>query len=391
METKTAIPSVLIAEMSRNLYEGPAQSAIQLLREIDRSRYIPYPVFSLVPEEHSQLEQILGFTTSNFRMPRPRITLSPADLVTFASGTASATRALQRLILKERISLAHANSIINMHAAIAAGRSRIPFVLTVREMLPDRGINRNYIKWICSKAAAVITVSSAVKERLLAAGADGTRMSVIHNGIDILEHNSCRREELRSEWKIPKGAKVAGIVGTVAEMKGHHVLLAAAELLASKMPGLYVVIIGEPQDDSIEYAERISAQAESPALKGRVVFAGRRRDARQCMSAFDIYAQPSVRDDSLPRTVLEAMAAGTPVAGSRVGGIPEMVRDGITGVITEPGDAEALADVIEKLLSNDELRASMGVAALEEVKQNFDCAAHAGKVMDVYDSVLNKR
>ncbi|HOX28355.1 MAG TPA: glycosyltransferase family 4 protein, partial [bacterium] len=343
MSTEGAAKSILIVEMSRNLHEGPARSAIQLIRDLDPKRYSAVPVFSLEPAEHVALEKIIGAPVRNIRMPRPKLSRHFSQMTEFASLTSSAVSALAAEAAASGASIIHANSIINLHAALASGKARLPFIVTVREMLPARTADALYTRWICGRASAVIAVSRAVRENLIRAGADEAKISIVRNGIDIVETPPEKKESLRREFGVEPGAPTIGIVGSINSLKGHLVLVKALDEILRKYPLLKLLIVGDAQDDSAEYLEQVRGDVRAAGFEDRVVFTGRREDARDIIAAFDVCVQPSTRDDSLPRTVLEAMAAGIPVVASRIGGIPEMVHHENTGLLVTPGDARELA------------------------------------------------
>lgn len=387
-------PKLLFAEMSRDLCEGPARSAIQLLHSIDRERFEPLPVFCVSPEEIAALRLRFGIAARRVDMPRPALRLNPAAAASFAARSSRAARELSAIIKSEQIRIVHANSIINLHAAFAAKRNRLPLVVTVREMLPRRRADDAYVRWICGAAHVVHAVSEAVKRKLIDAGADADKICVVYNGIEKREtvDNEIQIElnSLRGGLDIPDGAPIIGMIGSLVELKGHEVALASMRELLKTFPDLRLVIVGEAHPDSSAYAARIRAEARAPELKGQVIFAGRRDDARAFMPLFDVHLQPSVRDDSLPRTVLEAMSAGVPTVASDIGGIPEMVVNGVTGDLVEPGNVDALINAVSKLLTDSELRKRMGAAAEQRALSEFDAENQTRKIMELYSLTMER-
>lgn len=141
---------------------------------------------------------------------------------------------------------------------------------------------------------------------------------------------------LRREWG--DGLIVGMVSATSDEQKGHHVL---AEALA-QAPGVIAVVVGAPPP------EAAVARARALGVEDRFVRAGRLDDLQAAYAAFDVLVVPSVRDESLPLVVLEAMAASRPVFASRLSGLPEAVQDGVTGRLFAPGDAAALAALLRE-------------------------------------------
>lgn len=379
---------ILLAEMSRTRHEGPAQSALHLLAHADPARFLFTPVFSFPLEELPERDRPDG--ALRVPMPRPTWRSGPAQAARFAGQVLAASGALADIARNERIALIHANSLVNLHAVLAARRARVPLMLSAREILDPRRANRAYAQLACGAAAAVHAVSDAVRGSLLELGVAEKKIRVVRNGMDIPEVTDAQKQQASRELGIPPDAPAICIVGTITELKGHHVLVRAMGEVLKELPDARLVVVGEPQADSEDYGKRLRAEAAQPPLAGRVAFAGRRDDVSAILASCAVHAQPSVRPDSLPRTVLEAMAAGVPSIGSDIGGIPEMIVHGQTGLVVPPGDGHALARGLISLLADEKLRARMGEAARERARTLFSPAAHAREIMDIYSSVLRR-
>lgn len=379
---------ILLAEMSRTRHEGPAQSALHLLAHADPARFAFTPVFSFPLEELPEKDRPIG--ALRVHMPRPTWRSGPAQAARFAGQALAASGALADIARNERIALIHANSLVNLHAVLAARRARVPLVISAREILEPRRANRAFAQLACGAAAAVHAVSDAVRGSLLELGVPDKKIRIVRNGMDIPEVTDAQKQQARRELGIPQDAPAICIVGTITELKGHLVLLRAMGEVLKQLPDARLVVVGEPQADSGDYGNRLRAEAAQPPLAGRVAFAGRRDDVPAILASCAVHAQPSVRPDSLPRTVLEAMAAGVPSIGSDIGGIPEMIVHGQTGLVVPPGDGHALARGLISLLADEKMRACMGEAARERARSLFSPAAHAREIMDTYSSVLRR-
>lgn len=381
---------LLLAEMSRNLREGPACSAIHILRTIDRHRYVPVPVFSIEEKERVELEERAGLKAELVRMDRPTFRLKGAELLGFVRNSWAAAAAISKIIREKHIDLVHINSVVNLHAARAAIRSRTPYVLYVREMMPERRLNRYYVRWVCGHAVSVVAVSNAVKSKLASLGVAEEKIHVLYNGVEIMETPADELRSLKESLGIPPSAPTVGMVGTVTKLKGQIMLVRAMPELLKRFPELRAILVGDVIPDGIaeNYKRKLLEAIDKLGVGDRVVLTGARADARKLMAMFDALAQPSVLSDSLPRSVLEAMAAGTPVVGSRIGGIPEMVTDGETGFVVEPGKPEELAKAIGRILESRELKESMGRAARARAEADFNSARQMEKLMEIYDAAL---
>ncbi|HOO57132.1 MAG TPA: glycosyltransferase family 4 protein [bacterium] len=382
---------LLFVEMSRNLYEGPARSAVQIINSLDRSRYEPVPVFSLSDGEKNQLEEMIGVNVKTINMNRPTFRMSPGEVPVFVRDTRKSVSEICSYARNTGPDIVHINSLINLHAALSALKLHIPYVLNVREMMTSKKLNRMYIKWICGKAASVVAVSDAVKRRLVDMGVSPQKIEVVYNGTEIVEPDDEKIEVLRKEFSVTQGPLI-GIIGTIAELKGQYVMIEALSGLVKDFPGIKLFIVGSKFPDvySDIYMREMLRLIEKCGIGNNVVFTGARNDVAQLMHMLDVVVQPSVFYDSLPRSVMEAMASGKPVVGSDIGGIPEMIIDGETGYIVEPRRPDRLEEAIRSLLSDSGKIIEMGRAAKERAEKHFSNTGQTLKLMEIYDRVLRE-
>ena len=178
----------------------------------------------------------------------------------------------------------------------------------------------------------------------------------IHSGVDLSRFDAALydRSKIRIELDIPPGDLVVGTAGRLTPVKGHVHLIAAAAKILAVHPDTTFVLLGDG-----ELKGRLIEQAEALGLAGKVRFPGWRPDVAAVMSAFDVFALPSL-NEGMGRVLVEAMALSRPVVASRTGGITDLVEDGRNGLLVPPGDSGALADAILRLLGDAALRAAMG-------------------------------
>ena len=174
---------------------------------------------------------------------------------------------------------------------------------------------------------------------------------------------------LRRELGAPPGAALIGAIGNLEERKGFRALLEAFQSLAAKRPDVWLAVIGAPAETAEEAALR--ALATDPALGGRARIVGYRPRAWRFAAAFDVCAIPSLRRESFGLAALDAMRAGKPVVASRVGGLPEVVADGETGILVPPGDAVALAETLGSLLDDPARARALGEAGRRRAASLF--------------------
>jgi len=261
-----------------------------------------------------------------------------------------------------------------------AGRlAGVPSLATVH------GLNtRTCFQW----ARRIIAVSNAVRQHLVAQGLRGEAITVVHNGVDL--RALARPDEstvVRAKWGLPEGAPVLVTVGRLAPAKGHAGLLEAVEALArdARWQGLRLLIVGTGA-----LLPELQRQAAELGLTERVIFCGFHRDVVPFLQAADVFVLPSVQE-GLSLSALEAMALGKPVVACRVGGTPEVVVDGETGLLVAPGEPTELARALEQLLADPAEGRRMGEAGRRRVREAFDLEQMVSKIEAIYRDLIAGR
>jgi glycosyltransferase involved in cell wall biosynthesis len=181
-------------------------------------------------------------------------------------------------------------------------------------------------------------------------------------------------------------APIVGCLGSLTPHKGQGVLLRAIEHLPPDRPLPTIVFIGDgPERSTLETL--VATLGRRP----RVLFLGERHDARSLLPAFDLVVVPSLAREGFGLAAIEAMDAGIPVIASRVGGLPEVVEDGRTGLLVPPGDSAALAEAMTRLLERPETRRSFGAEGHRRVEQHFRAAVMARRVETLYEEAMHAR
>lgn len=224
--------------------------------------------------------------------------------------------------------------------------------------------------------AAIVAVSDATRASLERQGYPTARLRTIHNGID--EQPSAEPVELAPRPTVLQIARLA-------EVKGQHTLLRALTRLDA-----HVVLVGVDIEHGGAYRRTLEDEAQRLGVADRVVFAGQRDDVPALLAGTDVFCLPSSAE-GLPIVVLEAMSAGRPVVASAVGGTPELVADGVTGVLVPPEDPDALADALASLLADPARARALGDAGRERVRREFSLRQMTTRVIDLYNQVSTMR
>jgi glycosyltransferase involved in cell wall biosynthesis len=284
---------------------------------------------------------------------------------------------LVRLLRRERPDLLHASSSkAGVLGRLAAAVSGVPVrIFTVHgwAFAAHSGVPSRLYRWADRLVEPLTTVTICVSEHQREAGlAAGTcaseRTVVIPNAVDVSTPPRSRPVER------PRPLIVA--VGRLKAPKDFPTLVSA--LAALPRDSFDALIVGDGPD-----RPRLEEQIRTCGLAGRVRLAGERRDVPDLLAEADVFVLPS-RSEGHPVSVLEAMAAGVPVVASRVGGIPEQVDDGVTGLLVAPGDPEALAAALGRLAADPALRRRLGAAGRVRAEKAFDLDAFRRAHLEVY-------
>jgi glycosyltransferase involved in cell wall biosynthesis len=222
-----------------------------------------------------------------------------------------------------------------------------------------------------------ISPSRYLAERFVANGLPADRMRVVPNGVDL------RRYRGRARGDGARGLTV-GYIGQLIEHKGIEVLLRALRLLGDDTR---LVVVG----DGVQAGE-LERRSRELGIAGRVTFAGLvdNRDIAKIHAEVDVVAVPSVWPENSPVVIAEAMASAIPVVASDIGGIPELVEDGVTGFLVPPRDADALADRLAYLRRHPDERRRMGARAAERI-QRHELRQQVASIVEILESVVEGR
>jgi glycosyltransferase involved in cell wall biosynthesis len=262
-------------------------------------------------------------------------------------------------------------------AAMIGRRLGVPVVITARgsdiNLIAQYRLPRRMIRWAARQAAAVVTVSQALQDKLVALGIERDRIHVLRNGVDLELFHPGKRDGLRAELDL-RGPTLLS-VGNLLAFKGHGLVIEAL----SSLPDCRLVIAGDGPDRAV-----FEKLAREGGVSARVRFVGSlsQADLRRYYCAADALVLASSRE-GWPNVLLEAMACGTPVAATRVGGVPEIVASADAGLILEERSAAAIAQAIRSLLARPPQR-----TATRRYAEQFGWGATTRGQLQVFRRIL---
>jgi glycosyltransferase involved in cell wall biosynthesis len=349
---------------------GAQEHVYSLLTRLDRERY-DASVVSLSPGSAVRKLQRAGFDV----------------LVIDDPDDAIAVGALAAYLVEVRADVIHNHMFraetVGTRAAMALAEigHRRPYVVsTVHSSRIRSQDDREVLRDLTPHMDQLIAVSQMVERKLQAEGRTTAPVTRIYNGVDLSRYEQqeacCTLPE---EYGMEPGSQLVGVVARLEPEKGHPTLLEAWPRVLRRVPDAYLLIVGEGSR-----REGLEAQARELRVAHRVVFTGRRDDVPAVTAALDVAVLPSYRE-AQGLSILEAMALSRPVVASNVGGIPEMIEDGVTGLLVPPHDAEALAGAITRLLRDHPYADTLARAGHDLVHDRFCIELMVEAIQTIYD------
>ncbi len=273
--------------------------------------------------------------------------------------------------------------IVGTRAVTALGESgrRRPYLIsTVHSSRIRSHEDRELLRQLTPELDQLIAVSKSIERKIADEHRTGAPVRLIYNGVDLQRYDHqgpC--STLRDEYGMEAGSRVVGVIARLEPEKGHQTLIEAWPHVLREVPDAYLLIVGE--GSRRDYLEQWAA---AHRVAHRVVFTGRRDDIPAVTAGLDVAVLPSWRE-AQGLSILEAMAMSRPVVASDVGGIPEMIEDGVTGLLVEHDNPVALAGAITKLLKDRAYAAAIAKAGHDLVHDRFCIELMVKAIEQIYD------
>jgi glycosyltransferase involved in cell wall biosynthesis len=291
-----------------------------------------------------------------------------------------------RLLRRDDVQVLHSHKFgSNAWAAVVARLAGVPVFVAHEHSWAFRGnrlrsaVTRHVV---ARRAAAIVAVSELDRRRMIELEhVPSRRIVVCPNGVPETQRDVDLGQP-RRELDVPEGTSVVGFVGGLRPEKRVDLLLRAVGLLHEQGRPVVAVIVGDGPE-----LQRLNALADRLGIGAAVRFTRRRDDAATVLRLFDVAVLSSEREGS-PLALLEYMAAARPIVATQVGGVPELIRDAIDGLLVPPGDPAALAEAIGRLLADRELAAALGASAAARQASAFTLDSAVRRIEALYDELL---
>ncbi len=299
-------------------------------------------------------------------------------------------RSLINIIKKNQIDLIHSNQPrSNLFGAITAKIKNVPIVWHERCLERGRFDSDNIFSFLPDK---IICNSDAVRNRFRKDAKTDTKIRTIINGVDLKKFNpESNGKVIRKEFNIDEDVPIIGTIGRIDPEKGYECFLESARIILQDVRDVHFLVVGGATNkSSLALEKSLNEMSVEKGIDKNTIFTGFRRDIPPLLASMDVVVLPS-GIDACSRVLFEAMAMQKPLVATNAGGTPEIVQDGITGLLTKPGDSSEMAKCIIQLLQNKELAKQYGKAGRKRVEELFTIERNVNKTEDVYLELLENR
>lgn len=295
---------------------------------------------------------------------------------------------IRGFIKNNKIDLIHCHGYKSNFYGLLASKNSIPTVTTNHNWLTSHWKLKIYCFfdsiWI-RFFDRIITVSEEVKNDMLKYRIPARKIHVINNGIDLSRFKkNVLVQKVREELGIIGDSKVIGTIGRLGYVKGHKYLLLAAEKIVELNKAVKFLIVGDGPLRS-----KLTDKAKSLGLIDHIIFTGYRKDIPELLSIMDIFVLPSLKE-GFPMVLLEAMAAKKPVIATRVGAIPNVIKNNENGILVEPGDVYDLKNKIVKLIEDPHITQEIAHKGYTKIIEDFSSEIMCVKYLNLYKELIPK-
>lgn len=303
----------------------------------------------------------------------------------------SILRGLVRILKEHNIDIIHCHAHKStFYGAIAATLTRTPVVMAhVHGLGRSKNFRRRLVNFIIyKKTDRIIAVANSVKEDVLRSNwfLPTEKLSVLENSIDYerFAGESASKEDAKKMLGLSSDAFVYGTIARFGPYKGHSFLISAFEKVKKQVPSAHLILVGHGN-----LRQDLEKDVEKTGLFDSIHFLGYRNDIEKIYKVMDALVLPSIGSEGMPRVILEAMAAGVPCIGTKIGGTPEVICNKDVGFLVPPGDENALAEAMIKLANTPKQNIKVLIGkAQERIRSNFGHDVVIKKLENIYKTEL---
>jgi glycosyltransferase involved in cell wall biosynthesis len=302
---------------------------------------------------------------------------------------------LARFARKYGSQVIHTNGMkAHMLGGLAGRLAGVPVVWHVRDFPPPGWTGRVFERQAQWLPSLILANSEAVRSSIASRSRHRVPILALKNPVDLERfHPHNVGAAIRRELGVQEPSPLIGLIAHLTPWKGHELFLAIARSVADRLPNARFVLVGGPVYETnghAGYADALRNRVAALGLADRVVFLGARDDVADVLAALDVLVHCPTAPEPFGRVIAEAMGAGRAIVAARSGGIPELVDDGVTGLLVPPGNVERFVAAILQLTGDAELRRRLGEEGRRRAEAMFDVGRHATSVLTAYRDLLSE-
>jgi len=401
IEISTEARTILYFDHTAEISGGEI-ALLHLVTALDQTRFTPVVVLAANGPLRERLESahiktiVLPLSSSITQMRKDSLGYKSLLQVGAIARIIAYVFLLRRVMRDTQADLVHTNSLkADIIGGVAARLANVRVLWHVRDRISAEYLPRTVV-WVfrrlCRCVPDVIVTNSHATMRTLKPERDEdaptdsrlgrSECHVVHDGVPM-------HVAPATEGDLSDGSPHVGLVGRISPWKGQHVFIEAAASVCARFPDARFHIIGAPMFGEEDYAGAVRRQVTELGMADRIEFTGFRTDVPELIDNLDIVVHASTIGEPFGQVVIEGMVAGKPIIATDGGGVPEIVADGVTGLLVPMGSSSALAEAIVSLIERPDLAREMGAAGRKRVLNHFTVEHTARNIETVYDSVLN--
>ncbi|MDA0738242.1 MAG: glycosyltransferase family 4 protein [Nitrospirae bacterium] len=356
---------------------GAEKDLLSYLDLLDRTEFCPHVVCPDTGTLKSEVEK--------FHVPVVSSPLPPWRKLRHKIQHPWAVWKLANIFRQWNIDIVHVNDYWWAPLAyLAAKKCHIPVVVHIRQQIEPVRIKQYWL----DKPDCLFPVSKDIENVLHAMAVEPSRVQVAYSGIDV--NHFCgteKRDAFRKHYCVKEDQPIIGTVANLFPRKGYEYLIEALVTVKEVYPDICYVIVGE---GPTSYQEQLVRLVKEKRLESNVMFVGFQENVFEFLNAFDVFVLPSLME-GFGIALLEAMSMSKPIVACKVGGVPEVIKDGVTGMLVPPKDSKSLATALLKILKDDPTKIRLGLAARKIVETQFTREAAMKRIQHFYIDVLRER
>lgn len=365
---------------------GAEHSFLSLLKKLDPA----FKTYLLLPENGPLVEKArqLDVEVSTWpELPRWR-EKSQAEKI---RKTLKSSFKIKKLVEKKGINIIHVNSIRQVYVGgLAARLSRIPCLAHVRDIYLSPFLS-SFKSWLIDLLAdRLIAVSRATQQSIIQKKRKLiSKTVVIYNGVNLAEIDLIQKKDIRKELSLREEDRLIGAFGQLHQVKGPSIIIRSLLSILRLCPQARLLFVGgvlHPEERF--YEENLKKMVGELSLEKKAYFLGWREDNLAIMKSLDVVVHPAVYPEPFPRVLLEAAACSRPIVATAVGGVPEIITDGVSGLLVPPEEPQALSESILRILGDKEMARRLGEAARKKVETEFNLERHCQQIANLYKSLV---